>query len=188
LHFAQSKRRVSFHTKLTREKKMDAISITVNGQAHSVEVSPDTPLLWVLRDTLGLTGTKFGCGQALCGACTVHIDGQATRSCITRISSVAGRNITTIEGLSRDGQHPVQQAWLADQVPQCGYCQVGMIMTTAALLAKNAKPTDADIDEALAGHICRCGTYQRIRQAVHRAAGQQPSPSVAKPAASGGAQ
>lgn len=165
---------------------MDAISITVNGQPHSVEVSPDTPLLWVLRDTLGLTGTKFGCGQALCGACTIHIDGEATRSCITRISSVAGRNITTIEGLSHDGQHPVQQAWLADQVPQCGYCQVGMIMTTAALLAKNAQPTDADIDEALAGHICRCGTYQRIRQAVHRAAGQQPAPGADKPAAANG--
>jgi isoquinoline 1-oxidoreductase subunit alpha len=150
---------------------MDAISITVNGQAHSVEVSPDTPLLWVLRDTLGLTGTKFGCGQALC---------------ITRISSIAGRNITTIEGLSHDSQHPVQQAWLADQVPQCGYCQVGMIMTTAALLAKNAKPTDADIDEALAGHICRCGTYQRIRQAVHRAAGQQPAPGGGKPAGANG--
>jgi aerobic-type carbon monoxide dehydrogenase small subunit (CoxS/CutS family) len=168
---------------------MDAISITVNGQPHSLEVSPDTPLLWVLRDTLGLTGTKFGCGQALCGACTVHIDGQATRSCITRISSIAGGNITTIEGLSHDGQHPVQQAWLADQVPQCGYCQVGMIMTTAALLAKNAAPTDADIDEALAGHICRCGTYQRIRQAVHRAADTgKPATRVAKQAAGGGAQ
>ncbi|MFY9803706.1 MAG: (2Fe-2S)-binding protein [Candidatus Acidiferrales bacterium] len=150
---------------------MDAITITVNGHAHSVEVSPDTPLLWVLRDTLGLTGTKFGCGQALCGACTVHIAGEATRSCITRISSIAGRNVTTIEGLSPDGQHPVQQAWLADQVPQCGYCQVGMIMTTAALLGKNAAPSDADIDEALGGHICRCGTYLRIREAVHRAAG-----------------
>jgi aerobic-type carbon monoxide dehydrogenase small subunit (CoxS/CutS family) len=168
---------------------MDAISITVNGQPHSVEVSPDTPLLWVLRDTLGLTGTKFGCGQALCGACTVHIDGEATRSCITRISSIAGRNVTTIEGLSHDGQHLVQQAWLADQVPQCGYCQVGMIMTTAALLAKNAAPTDADIDEALGGHICRCGTYQRIRQAVHRAADAgKPATSAAKPAAGGGAQ
>lgn len=167
---------------------MDAISITVNGHPHSVEVSPDTPLLWVLRDTLGLTGTKFGCGQALCGACTVHLDGEATRSCVTRISSVAGRHITTIEGLSKDGQHAVQQAWLTDQVAQCGYCQVGMIMSAAALLAKNGKPSDADIDEALAGHICRCGTYQRIRQAVHRAAGQ-PSPSRStKPAVSGGAQ
>jgi isoquinoline 1-oxidoreductase alpha subunit len=177
-----------FHAELNPGEKMDTISITVNGQPHSVEVSPDTPLLWVLRDTLGLTGKKFGCGQALCGACTVHIDGQATRSCITRISSIAGRNITTIEGLSHDGQHPVQQAWLADQVPQCGYCQVGMIMTTAALLAKNAAPTDADINEALGGHICRCGTYQRIRQAVHRAAAQHSAPGVAKTVAGGGAQ
>ena len=118
---------------------MDAISITVNGKAQSVEVTPDTPLLWVLRDTLGLTGTKFGCGMALCGACTVHVDGEATRSCTTRISAVAGRNITTIEGLSADGRHPVQVAWLDQQVAQCGYCQVGMIMTTAALLAKNPK-------------------------------------------------
>lgn len=138
---------------------MDAISITVNGREHSVEVSPDTPLLWVLRDTLGLTGTKFGCGMSLCGACTVHVDGEATRSCITRIASVAGHSITTIEGLSPNGQHPVQIAWLDAQVAQCGYCQVGMIMTTAALLAKNPVPTDTDIDEALGGHICRCGTY-----------------------------
>ena len=164
---------------------MDAIAITVNGQAHSVEVSPDTPLLWVLRDTLGMTGTKFGCGQALCGACTVHVDGEATRSCVTSVSSVAGRKITTIEGISGDGQHPVQQAWLADQVPQCGYCQVGMIMTTAALLEKNAKPSDADIDEALAGHICRCGTYQRIRAAVHRAAGQSAAAGAVAAEASG---
>ncbi len=169
---------------------MNTISITVNGQQHSVEVSPDTPLLWVLRDTLGLTGTKFGCGQALCGACTVHVDGEATRSCTARISTVAGRSITTIEGLSPDGQHPVQQAWLADQVPQCGYCQVGMIMTTAALLAKNSAPTDADIDEALGGHICRCGTYQRIRHAVHQAAAKHPSSETAAPAAAarGGAR
>jgi isoquinoline 1-oxidoreductase subunit alpha len=149
---------------------MDAISITVNGKPHSVEVSPDTPLLWVLRDTLGLTGTKFGCGMALCGACTVHIDGAATRSCTTRIGAVAGRNITTIEGLSLDGQHPLQLAWIEEQVAQCGYCQAGMIMTSAALLAKNAAPNDADIDEALGGHICRCGTYQRIRSAIHGAA------------------
>lgn len=149
---------------------MDAISITVNGKVHSVEVSPDTQLLWVLRDTLGLTGTKFGCGMALCGACTVHVDGEATRSCITRISAVAGRTITTIEGLSPDGQHPLQVAWLEEQVPQCGYCQAGMIMTAAALLAKKSAPSDADIDEALGGHICRCGTYQRIRSAIHGAA------------------
>jgi isoquinoline 1-oxidoreductase alpha subunit len=149
---------------------MDAITITVNGRTHSVEVSPDTPLLWVLRDTLGLTGTKFGCGMALCGACTVHVDGEPTRSCTTRVASVAGRNITTIEGLSPNGQHPAQLAWLEEQVPQCGYCQTGMIMTTAALLAKNPSPSDADIDEALAGHICRCGTYARIRRAIHRTA------------------
>jgi isoquinoline 1-oxidoreductase alpha subunit len=173
---------------------MDPISITVNGQQHSVEVSPDTPLLWVLRDTLGLTGTKFGCGQALCGACTVHVDGEATRSCTTRISSAAGVSITTIEGLSKDGLHPVQQAWLEDQVPQCGYCQVGMIMTTAALLAKNPAPTDADIDEALAGHICRCGTYLRIRHAIHQAAIKHSAAAAAsaartiQPAAAGGAR
>jgi len=149
---------------------MDAIAITVNGTQHSVEVSPDTPLLWVLRDTLGLTGTKFGCGQSLCGACTVHVDGDAIRSCTMRIAAVAGHNITTIEGLSSGGNHPLQVAWLENQVPQCGYCQVGMIMTSAALLAKNSAPSDADIDEALGGHICRCGTYQRIRQAIHQAA------------------
>jgi isoquinoline 1-oxidoreductase subunit alpha len=190
LHFARSNRKVSFHVAQTRENRMDAISITVNGQQHSVEVSPDTPLLWVLRDTLGLTGTKFGCGQALCGACTVHVDGEATRSCTARISTVAGRNITTIEGLSPAGQHPVQQAWLADQVPQCGYCQVGMIMTTAALLEKNSTPTDADIDEALGAHICRCGTYQRIRQAVHQAAAKHSAAETAAPtpATRGGAR
>jgi aerobic-type carbon monoxide dehydrogenase small subunit (CoxS/CutS family) len=158
---------------------MDAISITVNGKTQSVEVTPDTPLLWVLRDTLGLTGTKFGCGMALCGACTVHVDGEATRSCTTRISAVAGRNITTIEGLSTDGRHPVQVAWLDEQVAQCGYCQVGMIMTSAALLAKNPSPTDADINDALGGHICRCGTYQRIRAAVHEAASTHSAQPVA---------
>jgi isoquinoline 1-oxidoreductase subunit alpha len=152
---------------------MDAIPITVNGRQHSVEVSPDTPLLWVLRDTLGLTGTKFGCGMALCGACTVHINGEATRSCVTRLSAIAGRNITTIEGLSLDGTHPAQVAWLDEQVAQCGYCQGGMLMTTAALLAKNPSPSDSDIDDALGGHICRCGTYQRIRRAIHKAAEKQ---------------
>ena len=163
---------------------MDAITITVNGKEHSVEVSPDTPLLWVLRDTLGLTGTKFGCGMALCGACTVHVDGEPARSCTTKISSVAGRKITTIEGLSPDGRHPAQIAWQAAQVPQCGYCQAGMIMTSAALLAKNSAPTDADIDEALSGHICRCGTYQRIRAAIHQATAQPPG----KKAGAGGTQ
>jgi isoquinoline 1-oxidoreductase alpha subunit len=168
---------------------MDAISITVNGKAHAVEVSPDTPLLWVLRDTLGLTGTKFGCGMALCGACTVHVDGEATRSCTTRISAIAGRSITTIEGLSPDGRHPAQLAWIKEQVPQCGYCQVGMIMTAAALLAKNPAPTDTDIDDALSGHICRCGTYQRVRAAVHQAATRHtPGATAEKKAATGGAQ
>ncbi|MGA8221683.1 MAG: (2Fe-2S)-binding protein [Candidatus Acidiferrales bacterium] len=167
---------------------MDAIAITVNGKEHSVEVSPDTPLLWVLRDTLGLTGTKFGCGMALCGACTVHVDGEPTRSCTTRISAVSGRSITTIEGLSADGSHPAQIAWIEEQVPQCGYCQAGMIMTTAALLAKNSAPTDADINEALSGHICRCGTYQRIRAAIHEAASKHSPPGAAKHAAKGEAR
>jgi len=151
---------------------MAPITVTVNGKARMVDVSPDTPLLWVLRDTLGLTGTKFGCGMSLCGSCTVHVDGEATRSCVTPVSSVAGKKITTIEGLAARGLHPVQEAWLAEQVPQCGYCQPGMIMTAAALLARKRQPTDADIDEAFDGHICRCGTYQRIRRAVHRAAGK----------------
>jgi len=149
---------------------MNPTSLRVNGKQHSVSVAPGTPLLWVLRDTLGLTGTKFGCGQSLCGACTVHVDGEAIRSCVTQVSTVAGKSITTIEGLSTDGKHPVQLAWLEVQVPQCGYCQAGMIMTTSALLAKNPAPTDTDIDHALAGHICRCGTYQRIREAIHQAA------------------
>jgi aerobic-type carbon monoxide dehydrogenase small subunit (CoxS/CutS family) len=162
------------------DERMDAIAITVNGTQHSVEVSPDTPLLWVLRDTLGLTGTKFGCGQALCGACTVHVDGDATRSCTMRIAAVAGHKITTIEGLSSGGNHPLQVAWLENQVPQCGYCQVGMIMTSAALLAKNSAPSDADIDDALGGHICRCGTYQRVRQAIHQAAAGHPPKPLSK--------
>ncbi len=150
-----------------------AISFTLNGKARSVDVSPDMPLLWVLRDTLNLTGTKFGCGMALCGACTVHINEEATRSCITPVSSVAGKKITTIEGLSADGSHPVQQAWMEEDVPQCGYCQSGQIMSAAALLAKTPKPTDAQIDTAMNGNICRCGTYQRIHRAIKRAAGVQ---------------
>jgi aerobic-type carbon monoxide dehydrogenase small subunit (CoxS/CutS family) len=149
---------------------MSAVKFTLNGKPQTVDVEPATPLLWVLRDTLGLTGTKFGCGMALCGACTVHVNGQPTRSCTTRISTVAGKKVTTIEGLSPDRSHPIQQAWIAEDVPQCGYCQSGQIMTAAALLAKTAHPTDADIDEALHGNICRCGTYQAIRAAVHRAA------------------
>lgn len=147
-----------------------AIQLIVNGKAQSVDVPGNMPLLWVLRDTLGMTGTKFGCGMALCGACTVHLDGEAIRSCITPVSSVAGKKITTIEGLSPDRSHPVQRAWIEVDVPQCGYCQSGQIMSAASLLAKNQKPSDTEIDEAMKGNICRCGTYQRIREAVHRAA------------------
>jgi isoquinoline 1-oxidoreductase subunit alpha len=146
------------------------MQLTVNGVKREVNVSPDTPLLWVLRDVLGLTGTKFGCGMAQCGACTVHVGGQPLRSCVMPVSAVDGMAITTIEGLSADGSHPVQRAWAELDVVQCGYCQSGQIMSAAALLAVNAKPTDADIDNALTGNICRCGTYQRIRAAVHRAA------------------
>ena len=151
---------------------MATFTLTVNGQRRTVEADPNMPLLWVVRELLHLTGTKFGCGIALCGSCTVHLDGVATRSCVTPVSRVGGKKITTIEGLSPDGGHPVQQAWLAEQVPQCGYCQVGMIMSAAALLASKPAPTDADIDEVLEQHICRCGTYQRIRRALHRAAVQ----------------
>jgi isoquinoline 1-oxidoreductase alpha subunit len=150
-----------------------AISFVLNGAPQTVDVSPQMPLLWVLRDTLNMTGTKFGCGMALCGACTVHIDGQAARSCVTPVSSVAGKKITTIEGLSADGTHPVQQAWMEINVAQCGYCQPGQIMSAVALLAKKASPSDAEIDDAMSGNICRCGTYQRIRQAMHRAAAMQ---------------
>jgi isoquinoline 1-oxidoreductase subunit alpha len=150
-----------------------AISFVLNGKPQTVDVSPQMPLLWVLRDTLNMTGTKFGCGMALCGACTVHIEGEAARSCVTPISNVAGKKITTIEGLSTDGTHPVQQAWMEINVPQCGYCQPGQIMSAVALLAKKASPSDAEIDDAMSGNICRCGTYQRIRQAIHRAATMQ---------------
>ncbi len=148
---------------------MAPIDLTVNGTGRSVDVATDTPLLWVLRDTLGLTGTKFGCGIALCGACTVLVDGVATRSCVTPISSMEGKDITTIEGLSRNRSHAVQEAWIAEDVPQCGYCQSGQIMAAAALLDENPSPTDADIDAAMT-NICRCGTYQQIRAAIHRAA------------------
>jgi isoquinoline 1-oxidoreductase alpha subunit len=149
---------------------MASFTVTVNGRKVTAEADPATPLLWVLRDTLGLTGTKFGCGASLCGACTVHLDGRAIRSCVTPVSDAAGKTITTIEGLSVNRSHPLQKAWIAEDVPQCGYCQSGMIMTAAALLKEKPKPTDQDIDAALGGHICRCGTYQRIRRAVHRAA------------------
>ncbi|HTZ74562.1 MAG TPA: (2Fe-2S)-binding protein [Candidatus Aquilonibacter sp.] len=147
-----------------------AIKFMLNGKEQDVDVNPQMPLLWVLRDTLGMTGTKFGCGMALCGACTVHVDGIASRSCMLPISAVAGKQITTIEGLSPDVTHPVQLAWLELDVPQCGYCQSGQIMSAANLLARNPNPTDADIDELMMGNICRCGTYQDIRRAIHRAA------------------
>ena len=155
------------------------ISLTVNGAAQQVDVEPEAPLLWVIRENLRLIGTKFGCGIAQCGACTVHVDGQAIRSCVTPVSAVAGRRVTTIEGLMPAGRlHPVQQAWIAEDVPQCGYCQSGQILSAAALLARKPSPSDADIDDAMAGNICRCGTYQRIRAAIHRAAalmrGEQP--------------
>ncbi len=146
------------------------MKLTVNGSEHEVDAPPDMPLLWVLRDLLGLTGTKFGCGVAQCGACTVHLDGAPLRSCITPVAAAAGKTITTIEGLSPDGRHPVQRAWAELDVVQCGYCQSGQIMSAAALLAAKPVPTDADIDAAMTGNICRCGTYQRIRAAVHRAA------------------
>jgi len=147
------------------------IRLIVNGAARDVDAEPDTPLLWVLRDHLGLTGTKFGCGAALCGACTVHVEGEAMRSCSVPLDAVAGKHITTIEGLSKNRSHPLQKAWIAEQVPQCGYCQSGMIMAAAALLAQKPKPSDKDIDTAVT-NICRCGTYTRIRRAIHVAAGQ----------------
>ena len=147
-----------------------AVRFSLNGKPQSVDVPSTMPLLWVLRDTLGMTGTKFGCGMALCGACTVHIDGAPVRACVTPVSSVASKKVTTIEGLAPERSHPIQQAWIAEDVPQCGYCQSGQIMTAAALLAKTANPTDADIDEAMRNNICRCGTYQQIRKAVHVAA------------------
>lgn len=146
------------------------MKLEVNGTVHEVDAPGDMPLLWVLRDLLGYTGTKFGCGMALCGACTVHLDGQAVRSCSTPLSAAAGHRITTIEGLSKDGAHPVQRAWAELDVVQCGYCQPGQIMAAAALLEKTPDPSDAQIDEALSGNLCRCGTYQRIREGVHRAA------------------
>ena len=146
------------------------IQFVLNGKSQSVDVAGQMPLLWVLRDTLGLTGTKFGCGMAQCGACTVHVDGNAVRSCQTFARNLVGKTITTIEGVSADGTHPVQRAWVEEDVPQCGYCQSGQIMAAVALLAKNGKPSDADIDTAMRGNICRCGTYSQIRRAVHRAA------------------
>jgi isoquinoline 1-oxidoreductase alpha subunit len=149
------------------------VTLVVNGTTQQLDVDPNMPLLWAIREPLGLTGTKYGCGIAQCGACTVHVDGQPVRSCTTPVSVVAGRRVTTIEGLSATGNHPVQRAWVEVDVPQCGFCQPGQIMSAAALLARKPKPTDADIDDAMAGNICRCGTYQRIRAAIHRAAALQ---------------
>jgi isoquinoline 1-oxidoreductase alpha subunit len=147
-----------------------ALTLNVNGTNHTVDVEAETPLLWVLRDTIGLTGTKYGCGIARCGACTVHVDGQAVKSCNTKVSAAVGTRVTTIEGLSANSNHPVQVAWTEIGVPQCGYCQSGQIMAAAALLSKRARPTDAEIDEAMLDNLCRCGTYLRIRSAIHRAA------------------
>jgi isoquinoline 1-oxidoreductase subunit alpha len=149
---------------------MADITLRVNGSERKVSVSQETPLLWVLRDTLQLTGTKFGCGAGLCGACTVHVEGAATRSCTTPVSQVAGKNITTIEGLTANGQHPLQSAWIAEEVPQCGYCQSGQIMAAAALLSKSAHPTEDEINSFMSANLCRCGTYERIRRAIRRVA------------------
>jgi isoquinoline 1-oxidoreductase alpha subunit len=152
---------------------MASLTLQVNGQGYAVDADPETPLLWILRDSLGLTGTKYSCGSGLCGACTVHLDGQAVRSCVTPVSAATGHEIVTIEGLGRNyngDAHPVQDAWLEENVPQCGYCQPGQIMQAAALLAENPTPTDDEIDAAMSGNICRCGTYPRIRRAIHRAA------------------
>jgi len=150
---------------------MARLTLQVNGTSHSVDVAPDTPLLWVLRDTLGLTGTKYGCGQALCGVCTVLVDGEAVRSCQLPARDAAGRKVTTIEGLAGDAEHPLLRAWLAGEVSQCGYCQPGQLMQAAALLARSPHPTDPEIDEAMRGNLCRCGTYNRIRRAIHAASG-----------------
>jgi len=149
---------------------MKQISLTINGKALVIEAEPEKSLLWVLREDLGLTGTKYGCGMALCGRCTVHLNGDAVRSCVTPVARAEGKNVTTIEGLSRDLSHPVQQAWLEIQVPQCGYCQPGQMMSAACLLEQKANPSDGDIDDAMSGNLCRCGTYPRIRRAIYRAA------------------
>jgi len=149
---------------------MKATELILNGERRVTDVDPSTPLLWVLRDTFGLTGTKFGCGIAQCGACTVNLEGDAIRSCVTPLSRAEGKRVTTVEGLSKRNAHPLQRAWLAEQVPQCGYCQSGQLMSASVLLAKNPRPTDGDIDDAMSGNICRCGTYARIRRAIHLAA------------------
>lgn len=154
-------------------KQQLMIQLTINQKKYEVDVAPDMPLLWVIRDVIGLTGTKYGCGMAQCGACTIHLNGRAIRSCTTLVSEAAGKNITTIEGLSPDNSHPVQIAWLQTDTPQCGYCQSGQVMAAAALLREKPNPTDEDIDDAMSGNICRCGTYPRIRKAIHIAAGLQ---------------
>src|SRR5262245_42051700 len=153
-----------------KEEVAAMITLKVNRKDCAVDVPPDTPLLWVIRETLGLTGTKFGCGMALCGACTIHLDGEAVRACVTPVSRAAGKEVTTIEGLARDLRQPLQQAWIAEDVPQCGYCQSGQIMAAAVLLRETPRPSDSDIDDAMTGNLCRCGTYQRIRRAIHAAA------------------
>jgi isoquinoline 1-oxidoreductase alpha subunit len=162
LHFTGSDQKVDLEGAM--------VSFKVNGRSYEIEVPEDTPLLWVLRENLGLTGTKYGCGEALCGVCTVHVNGLALRSCVAPVSSVKGKEVLTIEGLSADGVHPVQQAWIAEDVPQCGYCQSGQIMSAVALLDVNPEPSDEDIDEAMTANLCRCGTYERIRRAIHLAA------------------
>jgi aerobic-type carbon monoxide dehydrogenase small subunit (CoxS/CutS family) len=164
---------------------MAAIHLVINNSPHDIEIAPDTPLLWVLRDKINLTGTKYGCGMGLCGACTVHLDGEAVRACQTAVSSVGARRITTIEGLSAGNSHPVQVAWIAEQVPQCGYCQPGQIMSAAALLAKTPHPSDEQIESAMAGNLCRCGMYQRIRKAIQRASGSGASGSGASSSGAG---
>jgi len=163
-----------------QRKKTTAVRLNVNGREYSIDAEPDMPLLWAIREKIGLTGTKYGCGIAQCGACTVLVDGKATRSCVTPVSSVAGKEVVTIEGLSPDGSHPLQKAWVEEEVPQCGYCQPGQIMSAAALLAGNKNPSDRDIDEAMKGNLCRCGTYQRIRRAVHAAAGMMEKANTAE--------
>ncbi|HEX6546240.1 MAG TPA: (2Fe-2S)-binding protein [Bryobacteraceae bacterium] len=168
-----------------------AFTLTVNGQSRTVDVAPDTPLLWVIRDVLKLHGTKYGCGIGQCGACTVHLNGQPVRSCSLPISGAANAHVTTIEGLSKDGTHPLQIAWREVDVPQCGYCQAGQIMSAAALLKKHPQPTDRDIDEAMSGNLCRCGTYVRIRAAIHKAAtlaNNTPTAEVEEPVAAGAAE
>jgi aerobic-type carbon monoxide dehydrogenase small subunit (CoxS/CutS family) len=166
---AQHWQRAAWRPKLESGVNMTRFTLEINGRKREVDAEPEMPLLWVLRDLLNMTGTKYGCGMGLCGACTVHLDGDATRSCQTPVATATGKQIVTIEGLATDGRHRVQEAWIAEQVPQCGYCQPGQIMSAAALIAQNPHPTEAEIDDAMAGNLCRCGTYVRIRKAIRRA-------------------